>query len=125
MQILADAGIHTGVLLMPVLPFIEDNPENLTAIFELAAAHGAAYIIPSLGMSLRDRQRAYYYAQLDRHFPGIREKYMRKFGSRYFAPAENYQQLNTHLEKLSEKLELPLKMPIFSPVKNSQQIKMF
>ncbi|MEN8242922.1 MAG: radical SAM protein [Chloroflexota bacterium] len=125
MKILADAGVHTGLLLMPVLPFIEDNAENLTAIFEKAADHGASYLVPSLGMSLRDRQREYYYDQLDQLFPGIREKYVQQFGSRYFAPANSYQQLNLHLEQLSEKFDLPLKMPMYTPVKNSKQIPMF
>jgi DNA repair photolyase len=125
MKILANAGINTGVLLMPVLPFIEDNPENLTAIFEKAADHGASYIVPSLGMSLRDRQRDYYYDQLDRHFPGTREKYKRKFGGNYFAPANHYDLLNHHLEQLSNDFKLPLKMPVFKPVKNSKQLQMF
>ena len=26
---LADAGIFTGILLMPVLPFLEDSPEDI------------------------------------------------------------------------------------------------
>jgi DNA repair photolyase len=125
MEEFSSAGVHTGVLLMPVLPFIEDNPENLNAIFELAAAHGAEYIIPSLGMSLRNRQRDYYYDKLDRYFPGTREKYVRKFGSRYFAPANDYDRLDALLGELSEKYELPLRMPVFSPVKNSKQMVLF
>jgi DNA repair photolyase len=125
MKTLAEAGIHTGVLLMPVLPFIEDNPDNLTAIFEMAGEHGASYIIPSLGLTMRDRQRHYYYNKLDQHFPGIREKYVRTFGERYFAPANNYQQLEAYLETLSKKHNLPLSMPMFTPIKNSKQLKMF
>jgi DNA repair photolyase len=125
MKTLAEAGIRTGVLLMPILPFIEDNPEDLTAIFEMAAENGASYIIPSLGMTLRDRQRRFYYDKLDQHFPGVREKYERAFGSRYFAPVRNYERLGTHLEKLSQKYNLPLSMPKFTPIKNSKQIQMF
>jgi DNA repair photolyase len=125
MKTLAEAGIRTGVLLMPVLPFIEDNPENLSAIFEQAAGNGASYVLPSLGMSLRDRQRNYYYDKLDQHFPGVREKYVREFGSQYFAPANDYENLEVHLENLSQKHDLPLRMPVFTPVKNSKQIPMF
>jgi DNA repair photolyase len=125
MKTLAEAGVHTGVLLMPVLPFIEDNLDNLTEIFEKAAGHGASYVIPSLGVTLRDRQRRYYYNKLDQHFPGIREKYVREFGARYFAPTNDYQELEAHLETLSKKHNLPLRMPMFAPVKNSRQIRMF
>ncbi|MBE0583792.1 MAG: radical SAM protein, partial [Desulfofustis sp.] len=44
MKKLADRGIHTGVLLMPVLPMIEDDAENILAIIQMAADHGASYI---------------------------------------------------------------------------------
>ena len=63
---LAAEGILTGVMMMPILPFIEDTEENITAIVERTPASGGSYIIPWFGMSLRDRQRAYYYDQLDR-----------------------------------------------------------
>ena len=72
MKILAELGILTGVTLMPVLPFIEDNVENIRQIVTRAHEAGASYIIPSFGMSLRDRQRDYYYDKLDQLFPGLR-----------------------------------------------------
>ena len=82
---LAAAGIMTGVLLMPVLPFIEDNAENITAIVTRAHECGASYILASFGMTLRDRQRAYYYAQLDRLFPGLRQQYERQYRESLFS----------------------------------------
>ncbi len=42
-----------------------------------------AYILPGFGMTLRDRQRAYYYDRLDRLFPGLRQKYEQRYGERY------------------------------------------
>ena len=63
MRVLADHGIPTGVAMMPILPFIEDNEENVTSIVLRAHACGATFIVPWFGMSLRDRQRAYYYDQ--------------------------------------------------------------
>ncbi|MCA9968923.1 MAG: radical SAM protein, partial [Anaerolineales bacterium] len=98
MKILAENGIHTGVTMMPILPFIEDNVENVTQIVTQAHAHGAAYILPGFGMTLRDRQRAYYYARLDRHFPGLRQQYERRFGNAYFAPANDYAGLKAAFE---------------------------
>ena len=49
---LAEAGLLTGVLMMPILPFIEDNPENITAIVTRAKACGASYILAAFGMTL-------------------------------------------------------------------------
>lgn len=103
MRILSECGVHTGVTMMPILPFIEDNVKNISAIVEQAHANGAEYILPGFGMSLRDRQRAYYYEKLDEHFPGIREKYRRKFGGNYSAPANNIPELEVGFYSLCER----------------------
>ncbi len=71
---------------MPVLPFIEDTEENITAIVRKARKHGGSYIIPSFGMTMRDRQRAYYYARLDELFPGLRKRYEEAYGDQYHCP---------------------------------------
>ncbi len=69
---LSQRGLLTGITLMPVLPFIEDTEENIRTIVQMGQAAGARYILPAFGMTLRDRQRAYYYDKLDRLFPGLR-----------------------------------------------------
>ena len=89
MKDLAGQGVLVGVTLMPVLPFIEDREENIIQIVDLAKENGASYVIPSFGMSLRDRQRNYYYDKLDTHFPGLSQKYQRTFGNQYHAPANH------------------------------------
>lgn len=81
---LSGQGIFTGVVLMPVLPFLEDSVENVLAVVDAAAAAGARFVYPAFGMTLRDRQRAYYYQALDREFPGMKERYVRQYGDRYW-----------------------------------------
>ena len=128
MRRLADRGIHTGVLLMPVLPFIEDHPENIRAIVQKAAEHGASYILPSLGMTLRDRQREYYYKKLDQLFPGTRNNYIRRFANNYFAEVQNPTELNRTLKEACQEAHIQLSMPKFSPEKsinNELQMSMF
>lgn len=66
---LSDAGFFTGITLMPVLPFLEDSDENIRAIVREAARHNVRAVYPAFGMTLRDRQRDYYFAALDRLFP--------------------------------------------------------
>ena len=104
MEILANHGVLTGVVLMPVLPYIEDNEENITQIVTSAYNSGASYIIPSFGMSLRDRQRAYYYDHLDRSFPGLRYKYERRYGYQYHCPVDNAQKLDEAFTELCVQL---------------------
>lgn len=86
---LARCGVKVGTGLMPVLPFLEDTVENILQVVDATADHGGTFILPWFGMSLRDRQRVYYYDSLDRHFPGLRARYERTYGNRYFCPAQN------------------------------------
>ncbi|MDR2516897.1 MAG: radical SAM protein [Spirochaetaceae bacterium] len=80
---LSGSGIYAGILMMPLLPFIEDTEENILAIIRRAKESGARFIYPAIGVTLRTGNREYFYAELDRHFPGTKEKYMRQYGERY------------------------------------------
>lgn len=80
---LSEKGIFAGVVMMPVLPFLEDKVEAVLAVVDAAAEAGARFVYPAFGMTLRDRQRAYYYQALDRDFQGMRERYIRQYGDRY------------------------------------------
>lgn len=117
---LAEAGILTGVLLMPVLPFIEDSAENITAIVARAHDCGASYILASFGMTLRDRQRAYYYTQLERLFPGLQHQYEQKFGARYFAAANNAQRLEQIFYEQCERYGMGTRLRVYQPAATLQ-----
>ncbi len=80
---LADAGIYCGILLMPLLPFINDTEENVLEIVKKAHESGAKFVYPAFGVTLRDSQRAHFYHELDKHFDGLREKYQKKYGDTY------------------------------------------
>lgn len=124
MRVLANNGIQTGVTMMPILPFIEDNVENITAIVDRAADAGACYILPWMGMSMRDRQRAYYYRQLDRHFPGLREKYQRVYGDRYECNSPYAKKLYAVCEAQCNLRGIALQMPLYIP-QTAQQLSLF
>ena len=80
---LSQAGIFCGVLMMPILPFINDTEENVKGIVKKAKNAGARFIYPSFGMTLRQGNREYYYRKLDELFPGIKQKYIGAYGDRY------------------------------------------
>jgi DNA repair photolyase len=103
---LAGRGLWVGVTLMPVLPFIEDDDESIVQLVIRAAECGAKYVIPGWGMTLRNRQRAYYYQQLDRLFPGLREKYERAYGERYSAGSPRGRRLERVFAELTKDYDL-------------------
>ncbi len=80
---ISEAGIFTGVLMWPLLPFINDTEDNLKLIVKAAAENGARFVSPSLGVTLRQNQRLYFYQQLDRLFPGLKQKYISTYGEKY------------------------------------------
>jgi DNA repair photolyase len=80
---MSQQGIFAGMLLMPVLPFIEDNIENIRGIIDLARENGARFIFAAFGVTLRQNQRDWYYQKLDEHFPLVKEKYIKSFGNAY------------------------------------------
>ena len=124
MRTMASAGITTGVILMPVLPFIEDNQDNILAIINQAKESGASYILPSFGVTLRDRQRNYFYEKLDMLFPGLKEGYENKFGNRYFAPANNSKSLLKYFSDLCEQNNIPMRIPQKS-TETADQLSLF
>ena len=82
---LAKAGLFTGVLLMPVLPFLEDTEENILAVVDRAADAGARFVYAAMGMTMREGQREYFLRELDLAFPGqgLGERYWKRYGTRY------------------------------------------
>lgn len=91
---LRDAGIPTVVWLTPLLPFINDTEENLSGILEMCVEAGVYGVINfGMGLTLREGNREYFYRQLDRLFPGLKEKYIRTYGNRYEIESQNSSRL--------------------------------
>ena len=97
---LRDAGIPTVVWLCPILPFINDTRENLLGILSMCADAGVRGIINfGMGLTLREGNREYFYKMLDRHFPGMKERYIKAFGNSYVADSPNSAELNALLRQ--------------------------
>jgi DNA repair photolyase len=115
-RILSEQGIQVGITMMPILPFIEDTVENVSQIIRLAAESGVSYIVPWFGMSLRSRQREHYYRELDRLFPGTRQRYEERFGTQYSCPCPNASHLSEVFHELREAYGLATSVrPYWSP----------
>jgi len=80
---LSEEGIFAGVLMMPILPFIEDTDDNISGIIEFAQKSGAKFIYPAFGVTLRQNQGDWYYKKLDELLPSVKEKYIENYGNSY------------------------------------------
>ena len=102
-----ERGIPTIVWLTPILPFINDTVENITAILNECAGTGVKGVIDfGMGMTLREGDREYYYAALDRHFPGMKERYIKRYGNAYELPSPNAKELKAIFRRICKDNEM-------------------
>ena len=94
LKLMAREQIPTVVWMSPLLPFINDTRENVEGILDYCIqANVYGILCFGIGMTLRQGDREYYYAALDRHFPGLKEKYQRKYGHAYEVTSDNNREL--------------------------------
>ena len=82
---MADQGLYTGVVMTPLLPFLEDTEQNIREMVKRTADTGARFLYGIMGVTIRDGQREYFYDALTKRFPGERlaERYAAAYGNRY------------------------------------------
>ena len=100
---LHEAGIPTVVWLCPILPFINDTEENITGILDYCQkAHVYGVICFGMGLTLREGNREYFYSNLDKMFPGMKEKYIKTYGMQYQLNSPKNHQLMKLFHQLCE-----------------------
>ena len=101
LETMRERGIPTVVWLTPILPFLNDTEENISAILKECARVGVRGVIDfGMGMTLREGDREYYYAALDRYFPGLKERYIRCYGNAYEVPSPNAETLKAVFQRI-------------------------
>lgn len=94
LKISRDNGIPTVVWLDPFLPFINDTEENIRGLLDYCVkAKVKGIICFDIGLTLRSGNREYFYKQLDRHFPKLKEKYIGSYGNSYEITSRNRDKL--------------------------------
>ena len=102
-----ERGIPTVIWLTPILPFINDTKENITAILNECGRVGVKGVIDfGMGLTLRDGDREYYYAALDKHFPGMKERYIKRYGNAYELPSPKAKELIGILRRICKDNEI-------------------
>lgn len=94
LKVMRDNGIPTVVWLSPILPFINDTEENIRGILNYcveAKVHGI--ICFGMGVTMRDGNREYFYKKLDEYFPGMKYRYIERYGYSYELTSDNNKKL--------------------------------
>lgn len=107
---LTSNGIYAGVLLMPILPFILDSPDNIISIVDKTYENGGKFIYTGFGVTLRQNQRAWYYYALDKHFKGLKRKYIDTYGNKYECGIQKYDHISKLFKERCNKYGITYKM---------------
>lgn len=104
LKTMREHGIPTVVWLDPILPFINDTEENLRGILEYCIdAQVYGIICFGMGLTLRDGNREYFYQNLDKHFPGLKQTYQKKYGLSYEIKSDHNKELLKIFHSVCEK----------------------
>jgi DNA repair photolyase len=97
---------------MPILPYVNDTPENILGIVHAAHENGAKFIYPWFGVSLRTGQREYYFQKLKELFPkqSLSSLYQKNYGSSYSCNSPKARELQQLFLKECQQLGLLYRM---------------
>lgn len=116
-------GIHSGVLFMPIQPWLSDTHENIDRIFSKAHSSNAEYVVMG-GLTLKPgKNKDEYLTMIKENFPQLLEKYQlfygnnNKYGMPNYAKARRLGIVDFLLEgyNISKKYNLPIRMPRYLP----------
>ena len=102
-------GFHSGVSLMPLLPYITDTAEHLETMFSVFHNVGVNYIFPAsitlFGTEAHD-SRTLVMKAIEKHYPQLLEKYRSLFAQGYQVPHSYSKVLSQKTKDLSLKYGL-------------------
>jgi DNA repair photolyase len=85
-------GIRTGVLIAPLMPGVNDAPEQVEPILELAAEAGAAYVT-GIALHLRGEVRELWFEWLREHRPDLIPRYQELYRRGAYMPVPERERL--------------------------------
>ncbi len=117
-------SIQTGVLMLPVIPYLTDSEENLESLVKASKQAGADYLLFGGGMTMRDIQALWFLKHLENEFPELISKYEHLYKFRYNpgeylgeyeTPYNYYKNINKLLFNLCKKYNIPIRMKRYIP----------
>lgn len=94
LEVMRDNHIPTVVWLSPILPYINDTVENINGILDYCEkAKVKGIICFGMGLTLRDGNREYFYKELDKKFPELKERYIKEYGNKYVLESKHNKEL--------------------------------
>lgn len=117
------AGIQTGIILSPVLPYITDSDRLLKGIIEEAANQNAKYVVPQV-LNLEDNIRARVIQKIKEHYPKLLIKYKKLYELGPLADVRYTRQLLRKINRLLREYDIPNTVAMFHKKEGKKQVNL-
>ena len=110
LEVLAHAGVITGVYLGPLLPYVNDDTCDVEALISRIAALGAKFVVVPYSLVLSEDQRAIL-QKFSANMPkGYYKKLLESYGDDYCLPLPEATHLQVAVQNLCKELGLVYRM---------------
>lgn len=110
------SNIHVGTYFIPIIPFLEDDDENLEDVFKQSKEAGADFVLFSPGLTMRDSQAEFFIKKLkDSKYGHIIKPLLDLYKGQMHPPAEYTRKLHSRLFNLAEKYNLSIRVKRWIP----------
>ncbi len=104
LNIIKNEGIPTIVWLGPLLPYINDTEENIKGLLKYCVDAGVKGVVFfGVGVTMRSGNREYFYKNLDKLFPNMKNEYIQNFGDSYVCGSKNYESIRNIVVETCER----------------------
>lgn len=124
MKKISDAGIYTGVSLMPVMPGINDTKPEIETIVKKTKEFGGRFVIGG-GLALLPGQKSSFYASLANYNPLLLKKYRALYGNSDLPKSNHWVQIGRMIKDACLKNGIDWRIKRFipeTPLKINKQI---
>jgi DNA repair photolyase len=101
---LADAGIHAGVLMAPIVPGISSKPALLERTLKAAVEHGARFVGSNV-MHLEGGTRDHFMRWLEAERPDLMDGYRQLYATKY-APTAYREKVHSVIRNAKGKMQI-------------------
>jgi DNA repair photolyase len=108
--------VQVGTYFMPIIPFLEDDDDNMENVIKQSYEAGADFLVFSPGLTLRDSQADYFLNKLkNSKYKHIVKPLLELFRGQIYPPADYARKLHPKLLRLCEKYNLPVRVKRWIP----------
>ncbi len=108
--------IQIGTYFMPIIPYLEDDDENLEEVIRQSKRNGADFILFAPGLTLRDSQALFFINKLNNsRYKQISEPLLNLFKGKTNPPAEYVKKMHSKLMVICNEYDIPIRIKRWIP----------